>query len=435
MYMEQSRQKEYEAICFREQGTNFKQSTDLVRGTLLIYYLRDHPKAGKDEVFAWFGQIGTNLERYHMCKSGQYYRFLNPYSILITEEGNLLLLDLNSPVNENVMKEMQQRSVRRHFLEPVVNMGAGSACEAEIFGFGRTIQFVFANITIVPEMTKREEKRFAKVIEKCTEGKKKYASLSQALSELPEIPQMNPGLVSGMIAEKRKAMKKGKKKPKILILAAVAAILLGIAVFCQIREKRSLAEEQYKKEQQEKVEKGEEEKKKEVKTTPVTEKEEETKPVTNTDQRGRPVENAPDRTEQVSQGEETGQQEGEAGGADEAAIARGGILLETYLMEQTSQGNRKAIQLGKELELKVVRVLAEAYEREGLISEAILAYGRLIDIEDDPEMTEDAGIHKMKLEAGENQYAQAVATGEKAIGKLGESVMISALIEEYRSKQ
>ena len=49
------------------------------------------------------------------------------------------------------------------------------------------------------------------------------------------------------------------------------------------------------------------------------------------------------------------------------------------------------------------RSLAAAYERQEMTEEAILAYGRLLEIEEGTGRIEEAAEKKMKLEAGQGQ--------------------------------
>ena len=109
-------------------------------------------------------------------------------------------------------------------------------------------------------------------------------------------------------------------------------------------------------------------------------------------------------------------------------------VLETFLLENTEEGNRQVIQNGRELEVQALRCLAAAYEREDMAEEAIRAYGRLVEIEERQEMIESAGVKKMQLEAGQGQYAQAVLTGETVLQSLGTSQQIEQLMAEYVQK-
>lgn len=365
----------YEVLRFIEHGAQCRQSMDCVEGTILIYYLRDHPTVEKRILFEWFRQIGMSLDQFHRCRKGQCYRYLNPYSIVVTGEGALLLLNLEAPENEFVMKKMQQRAVRAHFLRPAAVRKAGQMRAADLFGFGRTLQFMLAYTEVVPGLTYWEKAKLARVISRCTEsGRRQYEEIRQAVRELPEV-------------------RKRLIRRKTLWLAGVGvAALLAAGGGLHVVMKENNAEEQGERRQ-------------EQKDGPQTE------PVTDSADTARDSETrAEERMEEAAD------------------------VLETFLLENTEEGNRQVIQNGRELEVQALRCLAAAYEREDMAEEAIRAYGRLVEIEERQEMIESAGVKKMQLEARQGQYAQAVLTGETVLQSLGTSQQIEQLMAEYVQK-
>lgn len=60
----------YEVLRFIEHGAHCRQSMDCVDGTILIYYLRDHPEIQKQMLFEWFRQIGTSLDQFPALSEG-----------------------------------------------------------------------------------------------------------------------------------------------------------------------------------------------------------------------------------------------------------------------------------------------------------------------------------------------------------------------------
>ena len=81
---------------------------DCVQGELLIDRVRRCPEVEKEEVFGWIRQLAQQLERFHRCRSGQCYRYVNPYSVMITRDGQIMLLDLDAQSNAFVLKNMQE---------------------------------------------------------------------------------------------------------------------------------------------------------------------------------------------------------------------------------------------------------------------------------------------------------------------------------------
>ena len=176
----------YEVLRFIEHGTQCRQSVDCVEGSLLIYYLRDNPGVHKQMLFEWFRQISMNLDQYHRCRKGQNYRFLNPYSLVVTEEGKLLLLNLDAQENEFVMKKMQQRALRTHFVKPVFSGGSAEIRQADLFAYGKTLQFMLAYSDVAPPLLKREEMRLSRIIDRCIGVRgKQYGDIAQVIRDLP----------------------------------------------------------------------------------------------------------------------------------------------------------------------------------------------------------------------------------------------------------
>ena len=139
-----SREQTYEVFRFIDYGAQCRQSLDCVEGSLLIYYLKEYPRVEKRCLFDWFGQLCHLLEQYQRCKRGQPYRYLNPYSILVDGKARLLLLDLESPENEEAVKCMQLRSVSSRFVKPVLERRGSIPVSADIYCLGKTMQFILA---------------------------------------------------------------------------------------------------------------------------------------------------------------------------------------------------------------------------------------------------------------------------------------------------
>ncbi len=162
---------------------------DYVKGRLLMDRLLDENCMTKEKLFGWFGELAGELADYHRCGSGQCYRYLNPYSVVVTRDEHLLLLDLSAKSNEAVMKKMLMPSVREHFIRPAAGKWARSKLGIDIYSLGKTMQFLLAYTELSPELTLMEEIKLTRLIEKCLgeNGKKMYESIGQIQKELPYI--------------------------------------------------------------------------------------------------------------------------------------------------------------------------------------------------------------------------------------------------------
>lgn len=162
---------------------------DSVYGELLIYRIRDNPQITKEQLFAWFSQLLEQLIQYHRCHDDQNYRYINPYSVLVARDGKLLLLDLDAESNGFVMRNLQKRAMRAHFVKPVVHIMESSGNQLDLHGYGKTIQFILANTNVEPSLSKFQENKLERIINKClNESKgKQYKELKEIEKDLPVI--------------------------------------------------------------------------------------------------------------------------------------------------------------------------------------------------------------------------------------------------------
>lgn len=180
-------EKGYDVVRFIEHGGKCRPAMDYVRGQTLIGRLQTEKKIPKKLLFQWFRMLCTQLDCYHRSKGMQCYRYLSPYSVIVTREEKLLLLDLSVPGNGFVMKKMQIPAVRAHFVMPAGKKRSGMAVGIDLYGLGKLFQFMLAYTSVAPPLTWKEEFMMSLVIQKCTgeNGKKTYREFDQILRELP----------------------------------------------------------------------------------------------------------------------------------------------------------------------------------------------------------------------------------------------------------
>lgn len=180
----------YEVLKFIEHGVHCRQSMDCVQGTILLNYLKENPQIERGTLISWFRELAVSVDQYHRSHGRQNYRYLNPCSVIVSEEGTLFLLDMEARDNEPVMKRMQKRAVRNHFVKPIYEIGTAGNNDADLFAYGRTIQFILAYSEVYPELSRWDENRLSRVIGRCTgESRRKYADLQQVLKDLPAVPK------------------------------------------------------------------------------------------------------------------------------------------------------------------------------------------------------------------------------------------------------
>lgn len=195
-------ERTYEVIRFVRHQNRCHPAMDCVPGQLLIYRVQQYPEMEKKEALEWARKLAEQLEMYHHCKNGQPYRYLNPYSVLVTRDGDVALLDLEAQSNEFVLRNMQKRAMRNHFVRPIVHIKESERQFLDLYGYGKTVQFILANVKIRPALTRGEERRLARVIEKCTceNPKKQFVELEQIKKELPVAREEDLGVWKKRIA-------------------------------------------------------------------------------------------------------------------------------------------------------------------------------------------------------------------------------------------
>lgn len=210
----------YEVIRFVEHGGRCWPTMDCVKGQLLLYRLKGQPVIEKAMLFSWMKELLTQLEQYQRCRNNKGYRYMNPYSVLVTDEDKLLLLDLEAESNAFVMKNLQKQAVRSHFVKPIVRRKHNVQASMDLYGYGKTIQFIMANTEMKPALTRKEIYQIEKLIDKCIGEtmQKQYDDLSQVYRDMPYIRE-----------------RKGVQIKKYVVVGMISMVLIGYGVFMTIQ--------------------------------------------------------------------------------------------------------------------------------------------------------------------------------------------------------
>jgi len=204
----------YEVLKFVEHGKLCRVVLDYIPGELLFQRLQREPTVGKKELYDWLLGLVTQLEQWYKQGVKRYYRYLNPYSILLCPEGKTYLLDLESKNNAFVLRNLQKRVMRTHFLKADQERDYGNHEILDLYSLGKTIQFLMAHSDISPELSKGEESRLLSFVEKCLSEnpQKQWDNFMQAKKEMFKIHST---------AHLKRTRSRGSK----LAIAAIFAIL------------------------------------------------------------------------------------------------------------------------------------------------------------------------------------------------------------------
>lgn len=193
-------------------------SSEYVRGKPLPRWLKYHPCVKKEELFKLIGDIAGQLSQIHRCRENPCYQYVNPYSIIVSEDGQVRFLDVNAGSNGEQLRIMQRRTVREHFLPPEEPYYQKASVELDIYGFGRTLQYVLAETEAEPHLRRTEEARFQKIISRCLDrhSKRPFQSVS-------DIQKMIP------VYRQKKEETEGSRRLKRVAAAALVITAIGAA--------------------------------------------------------------------------------------------------------------------------------------------------------------------------------------------------------------
>lgn len=181
----------YDVLRLIEHGQTCYISSEYAGGKVLAGWLKIHPNITKERLYLLIRDITNQLCMIHRCRKKPYYQFVNPYSIVITEEGEVYFLDLEAGSNEERLRLMQKRAVREAFLPPEEPYYQKASLELDIYGLGKTIQYVLAMAKPIPALCKREERKFLRIISRCLNNNSRmsYKNISDIRRSIPRYIQ------------------------------------------------------------------------------------------------------------------------------------------------------------------------------------------------------------------------------------------------------
>ncbi len=183
--------EEFDVLRLIEHNQICYISSEYVKGYPLPRWMKYHPCVEKDELFRMIGDIAKQLSQIHRCRGNPCYRYVNPYSIIVSEERQISFLDVNAESNNDQLRIMQRRTVREHFLPPDEPYYQKASVELDIYGFGRTLQYLLSETDVEPPLCRREEVKFQKIISKSLnrQSKKIFQNVSEIQRMIPKYRQ------------------------------------------------------------------------------------------------------------------------------------------------------------------------------------------------------------------------------------------------------
>lgn len=206
----------YDVLRLITHGQTCYISSEYVEGKILAGWLKSNPNITKEQLFSLMREIANQLSMIHKCRKKPYYQYVNPYSIVITDDGTPYFLDLEAGSNEKRLRFMQRRVVRECFLPREDAYYQRGSVKLDIYGLGKTIQYLLATAIPTPPLSGREERRFLRII-------------SKSLNDQVRTSYQNAADIRRNIPQYKKKTEHTPAKRKRLLMAASAAVILGAA--------------------------------------------------------------------------------------------------------------------------------------------------------------------------------------------------------------
>lgn len=221
----------YDVLRLIEHSKSCYVSSEYVKGTPLIRWIKYHPNLSKEQLFFWIHDMAGQLERIHKCRGKPCYRYVNPYSIIVTEEKEIYFLDTSAKSNEKQLQIMRRRSVREHFLPSGEKYDQSESEFVDIFGLGKTIQYLLSVSEPEPGLTRGETVRFQKVISKSLNrhSKRAYVQMSEFRKDIPVYHMAERHSIRGRLL--------------LRLLAAVIATAAGVSAYRNMVNESAFPEE------------------------------------------------------------------------------------------------------------------------------------------------------------------------------------------------
>ena len=207
----------YDVLRLIEHGQICYISSENVQGKTLARHLKYHPVMKKSEIFTLLKEIAGQLGLIHRCRGNPCYQYVNPYSIILSGEGKIYFLDMQAESNRDQIIFMQRRDIREYFLPPEEQYYQHVSKELDIYGLGKTFQYILASVEAEPRLSRREEHRLQRMISKAMGIKgSHYQSVSELQKYIPREKEKK---------QKEYSEAKGKRKKRmcITLFLAIAA--------------------------------------------------------------------------------------------------------------------------------------------------------------------------------------------------------------------
>lgn len=189
---------------------------DYVEGHTVMEYAKENVILEKKKIFSFIKELAVQMEQFYKCEEEVAYGYLNPYAVIVTEDEKVSLLDIWAEENKEQLERMQKKKIRALFVSPEYVLSQRKRREDDLYGFGKTVQFLVENCCGRNVLTYRENYVLQKIYGKCLSGEKADVSKWKTIQKLAE----------KLLVERKK---EGRLFPYLVIgIAVLSGFICGI---------------------------------------------------------------------------------------------------------------------------------------------------------------------------------------------------------------
>ncbi len=191
--------KEVGVLKLVQHGNRVFVSTDYIRGVPLADWVRKNPAITRKKFLDWVRKLTEELGNFHRCKGNPCYQYLNPYSVFISEDGTLRLLDPAADGQEEYLGMMKRKGIRENFLSPDNLYYQKVSVQEDLYSLGKVIQYMLSAMTVRPKLGWIREQKFRRIIRSCTgpDPEKRAQSAEEVLQMIPRGKSTGEALGAG----------------------------------------------------------------------------------------------------------------------------------------------------------------------------------------------------------------------------------------------
>lgn len=157
-------EKEFAVLRFLDHHQYCDRIRDLTEGTSFIQFVAENQQLDYNKFLNWIEQVVRQLQLYYRSADEKAYGMISPYSIIISKEEEILLLDPEDVSNHNVIEKLNSRKLRELFIHKERAMLIQKEKIDDLFALGKTIRFMLDKCEAKEKMQKKQKRIFERVV-------------------------------------------------------------------------------------------------------------------------------------------------------------------------------------------------------------------------------------------------------------------------------